>query len=200
MNPDLLPFLGFALVASATPGPNNIMALATGAAHGLRATLPLILGVALGFAFMVAAVGIGLAQPLAAHPLWHEVLRWVGAGWLLLLAWKIARAPGQAEPGVTTAARPIGFWGACGLQWVNPKAWIMALATAATYTRPGHPLAPQVLILAGIFLLIGLGTVTSWAMLGAHARRYIAAPGRLRIFNTAMGLLLAASVIPAVFE
>jgi threonine/homoserine/homoserine lactone efflux protein len=198
----LLPFLAFAIVASATPGPNNIMVLANAATHGLRATLPIVLGVALGFGFMVAVVGIGLARPLAAHTTLHAMLRWVGAAWLLLLAWKIASASAPSVPGQGQGRRgaPLGFWTACAMQWVNPKAWVMALATATTYTVPGHDLTLQVLVLASVFVLVGLPSVGAWALLGSRARRHIASPGRLRIFNLTMGLLLAASVIPAVLE
>jgi threonine/homoserine/homoserine lactone efflux protein len=201
MNVGLLPFLAFAIVASATPGPNNIMVMATAATYGLRATVPLILGVALGFGFMVAVIGLGIARPLAAHSTLHEALRWVGAAWLLLLAWKIARAkplPEAAEQ--RRAGSPVGFWAAWGLQWVNPKAWVMALATVTTYTTPGCDLTFQVLVLAAILVLVSLPAVGGWALLGAHARRHIRSPRRMRIFNLVMGLLLATSVIPAVLE
>jgi threonine/homoserine/homoserine lactone efflux protein len=200
MNVGLLPFLAFAIVASATPGPNNIMVLATAATYGLRATVPLILGVALGFGFMVAVIGLGIARPLAAHAALHEALRWVGAAWLLLLAWKIARAKPPSEAVEQRAGRPVGFWGACGFQWVNPKAWVMALATATTYTTPGRDLTFQVLVLAAILVLVSLPAVGGWALLGARASRHIRSPRRMRIFNLVMGLLLAVSVIPAVLE
>lgn len=197
---DLLPFFAFAVVASATPGPNNIMVLATAAAHGLRATIPLILGVVLGFGFMVAAVGIGIAQPLASHRLLHEVLRWVGAGWLLVLAWKIAHAGAPSLTGEGASRARLGFWSACGFQWINPKAWVMALATATTYTTPGQNLTRQMLVLAGIFMLVGIFTVGGWGLLGSQARRHIGSPERMRVFNLVMGILLAASVVPAVLE
>ncbi len=200
MTATLLPFVAFAFVASGTPGPNNIMVLATAAAHGLRATVPLILGVALGFGFMVAVVGTGLAGPLASHPTVHTVLRWVGAAWLLVLAWRIARAGGPAVAGPSTPRPPIGFWAAWVVQWVNPKAWVMALATTATYTVPGDDLTRQVLVLAALFAVISLPCVGAWALLGAGSGRFMTSPARLRAFNTGMGLLLAASVVPAILE
>ncbi|MDJ0387377.1 LysE family translocator [Roseomonas sp. E05] len=200
MNTDLLAFLGFAVAASATPGPNNIMALATAARHGLRATVPLILGVAAGFGFMLTVIGTGLAQPLASHAGLHTALRWAGAAWMLVLAWQIARAGSPAAPKAPRAGAPLGFWGACAFQWVNPKAWILAVATTATYTLPGESLTPQVLVLAGLFMLVTLPSLGAWALLGAGSGQLLASPRRMRAFNLAMGLLLAASVIPAVLE
>ncbi|MXP62742.1 LysE family translocator [Roseomonas sp. M0104] len=197
---DLLAFLGFAFAASATPGPNNIMTLATAARHGLRATLPLILGVALGFGFMLTVIGTGLAQPLASHAGLHTALRWAGAAWMLLLAWQIARAGSPAAAESPRVGAPVGFWGACAFQWVNPKAWILAVATTATYTLPGENLTAQVLVLAGLFMLVTLPSLGAWALLGAGSSQWLASPRRMRAFNIAMGLLLAASVVPAVLE
>lgn len=199
MTSALLPFLAFAIVASATPGPNNILVLATSASHGLRAAIPLILGVALGFGFMVALIGAGLAGSLADHARLQAGLRWLGAGWLLVLAWKIARADIPAI-GEREHRPPLGFWTVCAYQWINPKAWIMALATAATYTVPGQPLVPQVLLLAALFVLVSLPCVSGWALLGSGVGRLLDHPARVRTFNVVMGLLLAASAVPPLLE
>lgn len=196
MTAGLLPFLAFAFVASVTPGPNNILVLATAASDGLRATVPLILGIALGFGVMVTAVGIGLAAPLASHAGLHALLRWVGAAWMLVLAWQIARSGGPGPASQPRKAAPFGFWGACAFQWVNPKAWVLALATVTTYTVPGEALVGRILLLAGIFVLVCLPSTGAWAVLGAGTGRLLSSPARLRAFNLAMGLLLAASVIP----
>jgi threonine/homoserine/homoserine lactone efflux protein len=196
----LLPFLLFAFVASATPGPNNVMVFSAAASHGLRATIPLILGIALGFGVLVAVVGSGLAAPLTRYPQLYALLRWLGVAWLLLLAWKIARAGGKPLPTKSAERGPLGFWGGGAFQWVNPKAWILALATAATYTVPGHNLYAQVLELASIFVLISIPCVGMWAILGLGVSRFLLSPLRLRAFNLVMAILLAASVIPVIWE
>jgi threonine/homoserine/homoserine lactone efflux protein len=196
----LLPFLVFALVASATPGPNNVMVFSAAATHGLRATIPLILGVAIGFGVLVAVVGSGLAGPLTRYPPLYTFLRWLGAGWLLLLAWNIARS-GSKSLTIKRASRgPMGFWGGSAFQWVNPKAWILALATTATYTVPGHNLYAQVVMLALIFVLVSVPCVGMWAILGLGVSRFLESPSRLRAFNLVMAVLLAASVIPVIWE
>jgi threonine/homoserine/homoserine lactone efflux protein len=196
----LLPFLVFAFVASATPGPNNVMVFSAAATHGLRATIPLILGIGLGFGVLVAVVGSGLAGPLTRYPPLYTVLRWLGAAWLLLLAWKIARAGSKSLPTKAASRAPMGFWGGSAFQWVNPKAWILALATTAIYTVPGPNLYAQVCVLALIFVLISVPCVGMWAILGLGVSRFLESPARLRIFNFLMGALLAASVIPVIWD
>ena len=199
MSVSLLPFLLFAVAASGTPGPNNIMVLSSAATRGLRATLPLVLGVVLGFGVMVGVVGLGLAWPLARYPAAEGVLRWVGAIWLLVLAWQVARAGDPVRPGSLSKRASMGFRGACAFQWVNPKAWVMALATATTYA-PADGSRGGVLLLAALFVVVGIPCVGGWALLGAGTGRLLLSPGRMRAFNALMGALLAASVVPTLME
>ncbi len=193
MPPHLLAFALFAVATSATPGPNNAMIAASAAAHGVRATLPHLFGISLGFGAMVALVGLGLSGPLAASPLVHGVLRWVGGTWMLWIAFNIARSAVLTD---APARAPMSFPGAALFQWVNPKAWVMAVATTATYTAPAEPMVTQVLVLAGVFTLIGMPSTLLWSLIGAGAARVLRTPGQLRGFNLAMAALLALSVLP----
>lgn len=195
----LLPFLLFAAAASITPGPNNILVMSTTATRGLRAGIPIILGVAGGFGFMVAVVGAGLAVPLARFPALQTAMRWIGVAWLLVLAWKIARAP-AIDLDRRDARPPMGFWGASAFQWINPKAWIMAVATAATYTLDGVAPAWQSPTRGLIFVAVSLPSISTWALLGLGVGRWLATAHRLRVFNVVMGVLLAASAVPALGE
>jgi threonine/homoserine/homoserine lactone efflux protein len=190
--PDWLPLLGFAIVASVTPGPNVLMVAAAAAGHGLRAVLPHMLGITFGFTAMIALVGLGLAWPLAI-PAVHRALQLIAAVWMLWLAWKIATAPPPGEGG---ARPPLGFVQAALFQWVNPKAWMVAGAAIAGYTLAGAPLLPQVLAIALVFGLVSMPCLLVWAGLGAGARRVLGDARRLRRFNLAMGALLALSVLP----
>jgi len=191
---DLFAFLLFAIATSATPGPNNIMVSAAAANHGFRATIPHILGIAVGSAVMLLVFGSGLAGPLAAAPRLHDLLRWVGVAWMLWLAFKIATAQGALGGG--GGRPPLSFVGAALFQWVNPKAWLIALATVATYTTAEGSLYRQVASLALVFFLVSLPCVGAWAALGAGASRFLATPRRLRAFNIVMALLLVASLVP----
>ena len=199
---DLFAFLLFSIATAGTPGPNNIMVWTAAANHGFRATFPHILGIAVGFSVMLLILGSGLAGPLTADPRLHAVLRWVGAAWMLWLAIKIARADGALSGG--TGRRPLSFLGAALFQWINPKAWLITLATAATYTTartaPGGSLYRQVTILALISFLVTIPCVGAWAALGAGAGRFLMTPRRLRIFNIVMALLLVAALMPLLQE
>ena len=191
---DHLALLGFAIAMSVTPGPNVLMVAAGAANAGVRATVPHMVGIAIGFGAMLLIVGLGLAAPFAAAPWLHTALKWGGAAWLLVLAWKIARAgaPGEGPP-----KPPLGFIGAALFQWVNPKAWMIALAAIPTFTTPDGDMLRQSLTIAGAFALVGFPCTLVWALLGAGASRLLSTDRALRGFNIAMALLLVASLIPA---
>jgi threonine/homoserine/homoserine lactone efflux protein len=192
MNAELLgAFCLFAFVSSITPGPNNLMLLASGVNHGFRATLRHLFGVCAGFALMLVAVGLGLASLFERWPLLHELLRYVGAAYLLWLAWRIARSgrPEQAE-----RAPPMGFLAAAAFQWVNPKAWMMGITAYVTYVpvRELH----WVLAVALLFALINLPCLSTWTLLGSRLRGWMAVGQRQRFFNLTMGGLLVISLWP----
>lgn len=194
---NLLPLLGFAIASSVTPGPNVLMVAASSAAHGLRATLPHMVGITVGFGAMLVLVGLGLAGPMLASPLVHGVLRWVAVAWLLVLAWKIATAP---LPGEGKAHPLLGFRGAALFQWVNPKAWMIAAAVVPAFTLPGQAMLPQVLLIAGVFVAVSMPCLLIWAGIGTAAAHLLRAPegkgGRLRAFNIVMAVLLVLSLVP----
>jgi threonine/homoserine/homoserine lactone efflux protein len=191
---ETLPLLGFAIVMSITPGPNVLMVAAAAANHGVRATVPHMAGITLGFAAMLVIVGLGLAGPFVAWPLLHAALKWGGAAWLLVLAWKIARA---GAPGAGPSRPPLGFVGAALFQWVNPKAWMIALAAIPAFTTPQGDILAETLLIAAAFALVCFPCTLVWAGLGAGATRLLRTEGALNAFNVAMALLLVASLVPA---
>ncbi|MBB3897585.1 LysE family translocator [Roseococcus suduntuyensis] len=190
----LLALIAFAIATSATPGPNTLMVSAAAARSGLRAVVPHMLGITLGFPAMLVAIAAGLGWPFQRFPWLHPALQMVGAAWLVWLAWKIAQAP---PPDGRPAAPPLGFWGAAAFQWVNPKAWMIALAAVPAFTRPEAPLLPQALGMAAVFALVSLPCLLIWAGVGLGARRFLATPARLRTFNRVMAVLLVLSLVPA---
>ena len=192
----LLAFVLFAFATAGTPGPNNMMLLASGANFGFRRTVLHILGISVGLGVMVAAMGLGLGGVFKTWPVLHEVLRWVGGGYMLWLAWKIATTTTVADKGA--GARPMTFLQAAAFQWVNPKAWAMALTAATTYTPEGSTIG--VFFVAGTFMLVGAPCSAAWAGFGQGMRRFLDRPPVLRAFNLTMAALLVGSLYPLVVE
>ena len=192
MNPDLLALAAFAFASSVTPGPNNLMLMASGANFGLARTVPHLLGVALGFTVMIVGVGAGLMRLFDAWPASYQILRAVSLAYLAWLAWRLATAARPEGPGAR--ARPMTFLEAAAFQWVNPKAWAMALTAIALYA-PSRSLAAIVLV-ALVFGAINLPSVSAWAAAGRALRRLLDRPARLRAFNWTMAALLLASTVP----
>ncbi len=188
----LLPLATFAFVTSITPGPNNLMLMASGANFGFKRTIPHMLGVALGFVFMAFLMGLGLAELFEKWPWLHSVLSVVSVVYLVWLAWKIANSappkPGEA------AGTPMTFLQAAAFQWVNPKAWAMAL-TAVTIYAPGDT-ALAMLIVASAFGAVNLPSVSVWVLLGQGMQRILTNNARLRAFNWTMAVLLVLSLYP----
>lgn len=193
MGSALLSLLGFSVAMYITPGPNNVMVAASAANHGIRATIPHMLGIAVGFAIMLSLVCAGLGSTLVNWPLLLPLFRWGGAAWLCVLAWQIAVAP---PPGDGGRGRVLGFVGAMAFQWINPKAWLIAAGAAGEYLSPNHPLLLQLARIFIVFLSVGMPCLFVWAFLGSGAGRLLHSPTRLRAFNVAMALLLVLSLVP----
>jgi len=191
----LLALISFAFVTSITPGPNNLMLMASGANFGVRRTVPHMLGVALGFVAMVALVGLGLAQIFDLYPLSRIILQVASVIYMLWLAWKIATA--AAPEGVEASGTPMTFLQAAAFQWVNPKAWAMALSAIAVYA-PDRSLA-AILFVAIIFGAVNLPSVGCWAWMGQQLKYVLTNKTRLQIFNWTMAVLLVASLYPVLF-
>ncbi len=196
MTYDLLAaFALFAFVSSITPGPNNLMLMASGANFGLWRSIPHMLGIGVGFVVMVFLVGIGLMQVFDTFPVAHTLLKVLSTGYLLYLAWKIAHASAPSEGG--EKGRPLTFLQAALFQWVNPKAWSMAL-TAITLYAPDRSLM-AVLLVAAIFGAVNLPCVSTWTLLGQQMRHVLRTPTHLTVFNWSMAALLVASLYPVLF-
>ena len=184
------------LVALITPGPNNTMLLSSGVTFGLKKSTAHICGVNIGFALMAFVVCLGLGAVFMASPLLHNALRVVCALYLFWLAWKIANSGGADD--ASAAARPQTFFQAALFQWVNPKAWMAAVAAAA-YSVQGKPVLSAAII-AGIALVVGFPSSLTWVTFGTALRRFLKSPRALRGFNIAMALLLVASTLPLLFH
>lgn len=189
-----LALVTFSFVSSITPGPNNLMLMASGANYGLRRTLPHMYGISLGHAFMVTMVGIILLRIFETYPVLNLVLKTLSVTYMLWLAWRIANAvPPEAK---RVIGKPLTFLQAAAFQWVNPKAWFMAITAISAYAPQDRNSIVGALMIAGIFACVNFPSVSVWAWMGVQLRRFLDNPKRLRVFNITMALLLVASLIP----
>lgn len=183
----------YSLVSSLTPGPNNLMLMSSGANFGFKRTVPHMLGVSLGFTLMVTLVGLGLMQLFDLYPLTYDLLKVFSVLYLLYLAYKIANS--AAPKGKSRdETKPFTFLQAAIFQWVNPKAWAMALTAISVYS-PTRSIS-SIVVVALIFGAINLPSITVWVYLGQQLSRILHSPIRLKVFNYSMAFLLVASLYP----
>ena len=144
---------------------------------------------------MVVIVALGMGQIFRAFPQIETVLTVIGALYMLVLAWRIANA-GEVEDSAA-GARPMTFVEAAAFQWVNPKAWVLAVTAAVAYVPVQWPVVGA-LIVGLVFILVNLPSISIWLAFGAGLRRFLADPVKRRWFNWTMAALLVASLWPMV--
>ena len=188
----------FAISASVTPGPNNIMVMSAGANFGVRRSLPLLMGICVGFTLMLLLVGLGFGRLFTLFPELHFFIKCAGTLYLLYLAWLIARSAGEVTG--STQARPLGFFKGALFQWVNAKAWVVATGAIAAFTSAGAGFHQQNLTIALTFFIVSFPSVGLWLLCGALLKRWLASPLARRRFNLVMATLLALSVVPVIQE
>ncbi|MBL4617169.1 MAG: LysE family translocator [Robiginitomaculum sp.] len=182
----------FAFVSSITPGPNNLMLMASGANFGFKRSLPHMLGISIGFCFMVTLVGIGLIRIFDLYPVSYTIMKIFSVGYMLFLAYKIANSAPPKDAQKT--GKPFTFLQAAAFQWVNPKAWAMALG-AITLFASSQEFSAIILVTAA-FGLVNFPAITLWTILGQQMRRWLNSSTKLRAFNYTMAALLIASLYP----
>ncbi|WP_064711585.1 LysE family translocator [Rhizobium bangladeshense] len=183
----------FAFTTSITPGPNNMMLFASGVNFGFRRTIPHMFGIGAGFFSLLIGVGLGLGALLHTVPAVYTALKFAGGAYLVWIAWKIASSRSLSEG--RSVATPMSFLSAAVFQWINPKAWVMAVTAMATYTNPELYLA-SVLIVGLAFAVVNVPSVSTWAGFGSALREWLSDPVRLKWFNITMAVLLVASLWP----
>ena len=193
----LLTFAMFSFVMSGTPGPNNIMLLASGAQFGFYRTLPHMVGIVLGMIVSIGATLLGLGALFVLYPSLYLVLKWVGGAYLLWLAWKIASAPVSQNfgSGKSQQGKPMTWWQAALFQFVNPKAWMMSISTVSTFTLPGDQYVLSGLWILAVFVLVNFPTISMWAWCGVSIRRWLTDAKRQRTFNLVMGAATALTLM-----
>jgi len=189
----------FAFVTSVTPGPNNMMLLASGVNFGVRATLPHALGISCGHFIMLMAVGLGLGALFHRVPAVYPLMQALGMAYVFYLAWGIVRSgPPSAQDETNQGAKPLGFWGAAAFQWVNPKAWVMTLGFFSNYL-PQEASVPLIAAASLWFSLINFPSIAVWVLMGVRMGHYLHVDLYRRTFNWGMAVLLVAAMAASLF-
>lgn len=183
----------FMFAGSITPGPNTMLLFTSGLNFGARATVPHMFGVAFGFAVMVIAVGLGLASLFRLYPVIDTVLRVAGSVYLLYLAWRVVQASEVKEG--KCRARPMTFLEAALFQWINPKAWVLAMTAIIAYA-PAEAGLSAIALVALVVVMVNIPCASVWILFGAGIRRFLSNPRALAAFNLAMAVLLVLSIWP----
>ena len=194
----VLSIVSFTLATVLTPGPNNIMMLSSGLNFGYKRTLPHMMGVAFGFAFMVVCVGMGINIIFDTFPFVYDIMKVVGFIYILWMALQIANSSVDIKENKNS--KPFTFIQIVLFQWINPKAWIMAITAISSFTVLNHDMFTQVLVIAFIYLLSGFISTNTWTLGGVFLKKLLKNKKAVKIFNIFMALLLVASIIPVIFE
>ena len=190
----LLALTILAFVGSFTPGPNNMIATVTGANHGFRAALPHILGVPFGFSSMLIVGAAGVAALLLTYPFIAALIKWAAIAYLLFIAWQLARPHVSGKDLSRPGMKPLSFWQSVAFQYANPKAWMLAAATAGSFMASNASIA-RIAIVVLVFSTAAIASLITWTWVGAALRSWLSVGSRMRFFNVAMGVLLAATAL-----
>ena len=187
----MLPMSAFALAASISPGPVNIVCLSSGTHYPIAKGLTFVTGATLGFIALFLCIGAGLYSLLNAAPLLEDVLRWAGILFLLYLSYQLLQHDGRLNMQGTEHAP--GFWSGALMQWLNPKAWLASAAGIGAYTNADETYL--LWLFAALYLPICWLSLASWVYAGAFLKRYVQRPLILLTINRTLAACLAASAL-----
>jgi threonine/homoserine/homoserine lactone efflux protein len=183
-------------VASITPGPTNVIALSYGGKLSFYRILPFIIGASLGTGLILFMTSMGLTRFLFSYDFVKPMLGLLGATWLSVMAFKLfnhgAVMP-LSESDLNERQRLTWVQGG-GLQFVNPKSWMMSITVASLYPSQGLSALMHYVVLAGIFALIAIPCISAWAYLGKLASRHLQDDKQQILLNQALAILLFLSV------
>ena len=192
MHPEILSIALFWFVAAFTPGPNNVVASYSGFNFGITKTIPLILGVTLGFTSLIFFLTIGLINVFKIFPILQNILKYLGTLFLLYLAYKISFSKSSKEE---EKKNPVTFFDTYFFQFLNPKGVLFGIIIVSTYLELGEnylSYAIQIVLLAFIF---SSTSITLWTFIGKFLRKFATNDNFINYFNYAMSLLLLLSIV-----
>jgi len=193
------PLLLFCLVASITPGPNNLLLMRSGAMFGIRRSAGHMLGIQLGCVGLLLLCYLGIGAVLVALPAAFTLLHWACFAYLLWLAWAIlrdGRAPRRAEQAAAgPAGRPMHWYESTLFQLINPKAWMMAITITSAFYGASAPQGADVAVAALAWVAVGTPSMLVWTLWGASIDKVLRRPRERQVYACTMSLAVAVTAV-----
>lgn len=187
-----IPFILFCISTSLTPGPNNLMIMNSGLEFGVVRSLMHYFGICIGFALMVFLVSMGIGHIFLQISWLKHAMSLGGSIYMLYLAFQLYTS--KSEGKTSFQKKPWSFFKALGFQWLNPKAWLMAISAIMIFSISKDPLL-NAFFMSGIFFLICLPCIGVWLLFGHFLKRVLTSARHRRLFNHAMATGLVFSVV-----
>ena len=190
MTSEVLLLIGISFSLGFTPGPNNAVASYSGFNFGIKKTIPLILGVGLGYTTLVIIINFALISTFKQFPIIQEIIRILGTFFLIYLAYKIAASNTSQDE---IKKNPVSFFDTFIFQFVNPKGVMAALTLISKFVSESNYLMTSIMVIivcsATAFL-----SITTWTFLGKFLRKFATNNEFIKRFNYAMSILLVGCV------
>ena len=191
MHPEIISLSLFMFVTSCSPGPNNVVASHSGFNHGIKKSVPLMLGVIFGFTTMLAIVNFGLINIFNIYPVIQKILIATGTIFLIYLAYKISFSKSSDKK---EDLKPVNFIETFLYQFLNPKGVIVAVIAVSTYTESGINFLNYSLWMLGIAFLFAIISIIFWTFLGKFMRKFATNEKFIKWFNYVMSALLLSCI------
>jgi len=191
MHPEILSLSLFMFVTSCSPGPNNIVASHSGFNHGIKKTIPLMLGVIFGFTTMIAIVNFGLINLFKLYPIIQKTLIFTGTVFLIYLAYKISFSKTSTQE---RSLNPVTFIETFMYQFLNPKGVIVAIISVSTYVEAGNNFLNYSLWVIGVAFVFAIISIIFWVLIGKFMSKFATNDKFIKLFNYAMSVLLLSCI------
>ena len=191
MNPDLLLLLGISLSLGFTPGPNNAVASYSAFNFGFKKTIPLIMGVGLGYTTLVILINFVLISIFKTYPVIQQIIRILGTVFLVYLAYKIATSNTSNNEKKTN---PVTFYDTFVFQFINPKGVMAATTLISKFVDQDNYISTSVMVII-VCSLTAFSSITAWTLLGKFLRKFATNNSFIKRFNYVMSVLILVCII-----
>ena len=191
MHPELLLLIGISFSLGFTPGPNNAVASFSGFNFGIRKTIPLIMGVGIGYTVLVILINFILISAFKNYPIIQEIIRILGTFFLIYLAYKISFSVNLSN---SKNINPVKFFDTFLFQFINPKGVMAAITLISKFVRDDNYLNSSIMVII-VCSFTAFLSITCWTFFGKFLRKFATNDNFIKNFNYAMSMLIVVCII-----